>query len=94
MEAVEAAPDKSPSRFVIYVKVGTYIENVTATIINKWNAMIYGDGMTQTIVTGSKKLVDGTSKFATATFGKILVFSNAKNVIINRHMSLLRCLDI
>lgn len=54
MEAVEAAPDKSPSRFVIYVKVGTYIENVTATIINKWNAMIYGDGMTQTIVTAAR----------------------------------------
>lgn len=70
-EAVKDIPAKSPSRFVIYVKAGTYKENVILEK-KKWNVMIYGDGMTQTIVTGSKNFVDGTSTFATATFGKIL----------------------
>lgn len=70
-EAVEAVPDKSPSRFVIYVKEGTYEENVKLSK-NKWNVMIYGDGMTRTVVTGSKNFVDGTPTFATATFGKII----------------------
>ncbi|OWM68387.1 pectinesterase 3-like [Punica granatum] len=66
-EALEAVPDKSSSRSVIYVKAGTYEDNVILTK-NKWNVMIYGDGMTETIVTGSKNFVDGTSTLATATF--------------------------
>lgn len=67
-EAVARVPKKSPTRFVIRVKQGTYVENVVMDK-NKWNVMMIGDGKDKTIVTGSKNFVDGTPTFATATFG-------------------------
>ncbi|XP_030464038.2 pectinesterase 3-like [Syzygium oleosum] len=66
-EAVDAVPKKNVSRFVIYVKAGTYNETVVLEK-SKWNVMMYGDGKTKTIVTGSKNFVDGTPTFSTATF--------------------------
>lgn len=68
-DAVEAIPDQSENRFVIYVKKGIYKENVILKK-TKWNVMMYGDGKTQTIVTGNLNFVDGTPTSATATFGK------------------------
>lgn len=68
-EAVAAVPKKSPKRFVIYVKKGKYIENVVLDK-SKWNVMMYGDGKTETIVSGELNFVDGTPTFATATVGK------------------------
>ncbi|KAG6668989.1 pectinesterase 3-like [Carya illinoinensis] len=65
--AVDAVPKKSEERFVIYVKEGKYLENVILDK-NKWNVMMYGDGKTKTIVSGSLNFVDGTPTFATATF--------------------------
>ncbi|XP_051147666.1 pectinesterase 3-like [Andrographis paniculata] len=69
-EAVAKIPKKSKTRFVIYVKAGTYVENV---VLDKshWNVMIYGDGSTRTIVSGSKNFVDGTPTFSTATFAAV-----------------------
>lgn len=64
--AVAAVPKKSPKRFVIYVKKGTYKENVILDK-SKWNVMMYGDGKTVTVVSGSLNFVDGTPTFATAT---------------------------
>lgn len=64
--AVTAVPKKSPTRFVIYVKKGTYKENVILDK-SKWNVMMYGDGKTVTVVSGSLNFVDGTATFATAT---------------------------
>ncbi|KAL6010503.1 hypothetical protein ACLOJK_000936 [Asimina triloba] len=66
-EAVAQVPKKNQKRFVIYVKAGKYEENVVVDKA-KWNVMIYGDGMDQTIVTGSKNRVDGTPTFSTPTF--------------------------
>ncbi|KAK4789041.1 hypothetical protein SAY86_020360 [Trapa natans] len=65
--ALNAIPSKSPTRFVIYVKAGIYKENVILDK-TKWNVMIYGDGKTRTIVTGSKNYVDGTATSKTGTF--------------------------
>ncbi|GAV87322.1 Pectinesterase domain-containing protein/PMEI domain-containing protein [Cephalotus follicularis] len=65
--AVAAVPKKSASRVVIYVKAGTYVENVILDK-NTWNVMMYGDGMTETIVSGSLNFVDGTPTFSTSTF--------------------------
>lgn len=67
--AVTAVPKKSPTRFVIYVKKGTYEENVILDK-SKWNVMMYGDGKSVTVVSGSLNFVDGTATFATATVGK------------------------
>lgn len=66
-EAVAAIPKKSESRFIIYVKEGTYVENILLDK-HKWNVMIYGDGKFKTIISGSKNFVDGTPTFSTATF--------------------------
>ncbi|KDP40628.1 hypothetical protein JCGZ_24627 [Jatropha curcas] len=65
--AVGAIPKKSLSRFIIYVKEGTYVENILLDK-HKWNVMIYGDGKDKTIISGSKNFVDGTPTFSTATF--------------------------
>lgn len=66
--AVDAAPEKGKSRFVIYVKKGTYKENVIVGK-NKKNLMIVGDGQTATIITGSLNVVDGSTTYNSATLG-------------------------
>lgn len=68
-EAVQLVGKKNQSRFVIYVKEGKYVENVNLDK-HKWNVMIYGDGKTKTIISGSRNFVDGTATFDTATFSK------------------------
>ncbi|KAH7546993.1 hypothetical protein FEM48_Zijuj01G0259900 [Ziziphus jujuba var. spinosa] len=66
-EAVAAVPKKSPTRYVIHVKEGVYVENVELDK-SKWNVMLVGDGKDKTIISGGKNFVDGTPTFATATF--------------------------
>lgn len=67
-EAVAKIPNKSKTRFLIYVKSGTYVENVVMDK-TKWNVMMYGDGKANTIISGSKSNGTGTRTFLTATFG-------------------------
>ncbi|XP_059639444.1 pectinesterase 3-like [Cornus florida] len=66
-EAVAMIPEKSKTRFVIYVKAGKYVENVKVEK-SMWNVMIYGDGKGKTIISGSTNFMDGTATFHTATF--------------------------
>lgn len=68
-EAVAAAPEYSSTRYVIYIKAGTYRENVDVPK-TKTNVMFVGDGRTTTIITGSKNVVDGSTTFNSATVGK------------------------
>ncbi|XP_047965287.1 probable pectinesterase/pectinesterase inhibitor 46 [Salvia hispanica] len=65
--ALKMVPEKSKKRFVIYVKRGTYFENVR---IEKkmWNVMMIGDGKDATIVSGRLNHADGTPTFQSATF--------------------------
>ncbi|KAK1576876.1 hypothetical protein Q3G72_017145 [Acer saccharum] len=66
-EAVDKVPKKSDKRFVIYIKSGTYNENVILDK-SKWNVMMYGDGKTATIISGDKNFgVDKIPTFDTAT---------------------------
>ncbi|KAJ4837515.1 hypothetical protein Tsubulata_048862 [Turnera subulata] len=65
--ALKAVPDKSKKRIIIYVKRGTYLENVRVEK-SKWNVMMIGDGMNATIVSASLNVVDGTPTFSSATF--------------------------
>ncbi|KAA8523719.1 hypothetical protein F0562_010142 [Nyssa sinensis] len=69
-EAVASAPDKSKNRYVIYVKRGTYKENVEVGKKKK-NVMIVGDGMNLTIITGSLNVVDGSTTFRSATLAAV-----------------------
>ncbi|GFY81142.1 plant invertase/pectin methylesterase inhibitor superfamily [Actinidia rufa] len=64
-EAVSAASKRSGSgRYVIYVKAGTYKENVQ---IKSKNIMLVGDGIGKTIITGSKSVGGGSTTFNSAT---------------------------
>ncbi|WOL19816.1 hypothetical protein Cni_G28618 [Canna indica] len=67
MEAIDLVPQKSAEAFVIYVKEGVYEENVVVEK-NKWNVIMYGDGMYKSMVEGKLNFVDGTPTFSTATF--------------------------
>ncbi|AQK46543.1 Pectinesterase [Zea mays] len=66
-EAITAVPNTFEGRFVIYVKAGTYKEYVTVPK-NMANIFMYGDGPTQTVVTGDKSNAGGFATFASATF--------------------------
>ncbi|XP_050219983.1 pectinesterase 3-like [Mercurialis annua] len=66
-EAVESIPKRSESRFVLYVKEGLYLENVTIEK-DHWNVVIYGDGMNKTVVSASNNVVDGATTFFSGTF--------------------------
>ncbi|KAM1285414.1 hypothetical protein ACFX13_028902 [Malus domestica] len=71
-DALNAVPDKSKKRTVIYVKKGVYYGNVRVEK-SKWNVLVVGDGSNATIVTAKLNVVDGTPTFSTATvavFGK------------------------
>ncbi|KAK8965813.1 Pectinesterase 2 [Platanthera guangdongensis] len=66
--AVEAAPNNSATRFVIYIKAGGYFENVEVGK-NKINLMFVGDGIGQTVIKASRNVVDGWTTFRSATVG-------------------------
>ncbi|XP_028759987.1 pectinesterase/pectinesterase inhibitor PPE8B-like [Neltuma alba] len=66
-DAVEAAPDYSMKRFVIYVKRGVYKENVEIKK-KKWNIMMIGEGMDATLITGNRNFIDGWTTYRSATF--------------------------
>ncbi|KAJ0803296.1 putative pectinesterase [Helianthus annuus] len=66
-EAIAAAAKRSGSgRYVIYVKAGTYKENIEIGTKLK-NIMLLGDGIGKTIITGSKSVGGGSTTFNSAT---------------------------
>ncbi|XP_065048178.1 pectinesterase/pectinesterase inhibitor PPE8B-like [Musa acuminata AAA Group] len=65
--AVAAAPTEGARRYVIHVKKGVYKENVEVKK-KKWNLMLVGDGMGQTVISGSRSYVDGWTTYRSATF--------------------------
>lgn len=67
--AVAAAPEKSSKRYIIRIKAGVYRENVEVGK-KKTNIMFLGDGRSNTIITGSRNVVDGSTTFHSATVGK------------------------
>ncbi|KAK7405874.1 hypothetical protein VNO78_07485 [Psophocarpus tetragonolobus] len=70
VEAVASAPNKSKTRYIIYVKKGTYKENVEIGKKKK-NLMLLGDGMNSTVITGNLNYIDGTTTFRTATVAAV-----------------------
>ncbi|CAH8361028.1 unnamed protein product [Eruca vesicaria subsp. sativa] len=65
-EAVAAAPENSKTRYTIFVKRGTYLENVIIGI-NKTNLTILGEGSDLTTITGSLNHADGKGTYDSAT---------------------------
>ncbi|WOK97240.1 hypothetical protein Cni_G05948 [Canna indica] len=66
-DAVEAAPENSGRRIIIYIKAGRYNENIKVGR-KKTNLMFIGDGKGQTVITGSRSVYDDFTTFHTATF--------------------------
>ncbi|XP_061363136.1 pectinesterase 2-like [Gastrolobium bilobum] len=66
--AINAAPQSSSGRYVIYVKAGIYNEQVE---IKAKNIMLVGDGIGNTIITGSKSVGGGTTTISSATVGVV-----------------------
>ncbi|XP_057461989.1 probable pectinesterase/pectinesterase inhibitor 7 [Actinidia eriantha] len=72
-DAVAAAPvnaDGSNGYFLIYVMEGVYEEYV-AIAKNKKYVMMIGDGINQTIITGNRSFVDGSTTFNSSTFSVV-----------------------
>ncbi|KAK2360387.1 pectinesterase/pectinesterase inhibitor PPE8B [Trifolium repens] len=69
-EGVASAPDNGKTIYVIYVKKGTYKENIEIGK-KKTNVMLVGDGMDATIITGNLNFIDGTTTFKSATVAAV-----------------------
>ncbi|XP_059435496.1 pectinesterase-like [Corylus avellana] len=66
--ALDAYPNDIKGRYVIYVKAGVYEENVVVAK-NKTNVFMYGDGVTETIISGTN--LDDTTTYRRATLSAI-----------------------
>ncbi|KAH9603219.1 hypothetical protein KSS87_000327 [Heliosperma pusillum] len=66
-QAIDAAPNHSNRRYVIYVKKGVYNENVDMKK-KKTNIMLIGDGIGATIVSSNRNFMQGWTTFRSATF--------------------------
>ncbi|XP_019197344.1 PREDICTED: pectinesterase-like [Ipomoea nil] len=64
--ALFKAPDSSDTRFVIYIKAGSYYEYVDVEK-KKTMIMFVGDGMGKTRIKGNRNMKDGWPTFRTAT---------------------------
>ncbi|KAL0446637.1 UNVERIFIED_CONTAM: putative pectinesterase/pectinesterase inhibitor 24 [Sesamum latifolium] len=99
-EAVEAVPENCDRRFIIYVKKGVYHENVRIGR-DKWNVMMYGDGMERTIVSSNLSNGTGSSTSMSATFAAIgkgflardMGFQNTAGAINHQAVALLSASD-
>ncbi|KAI3741781.1 hypothetical protein L1987_59458 [Smallanthus sonchifolius] len=83
-EALNAAPNSSTTRFVIYIKAGAYFEYVEV-INKKKNLMFVGDGIGKTWIKGNRNVIDGWTTFRSATV--IVVGANfiAKGITIENY---------
>ncbi|WOG99082.1 hypothetical protein DCAR_0518430 [Daucus carota subsp. sativus] len=69
-DAVAAAPEGSSKRYVIRIKAGVYRENVDVPKKKK-NIMFLGDGRSNTIITASQNVQDGSTTFKSATVAAV-----------------------
>lgn len=83
-EAITVASKRSgTARYIIYIKTGTYNENVEVGSKLE-NIMFVGDGIGKTIITGSKSVGGGSTTFNSATVGKSISFELLM-IIHNEH---------
>ncbi|GMY16964.1 probable pectinesterase/pectinesterase inhibitor 7 isoform X1 [Fagus crenata] len=71
--AIASAPNNTNSSagyFLIYIRAGFYQEYVSIAK-NKNNLLMIGDGINQTIITGNRSVVDGSTTFNSATFAVV-----------------------
>ncbi|KAJ0091287.1 hypothetical protein Patl1_13706 [Pistacia atlantica] len=80
-EAVAAAPASSSTRYIIKIKEGVYREVVDVPK-SKTNLMFVGDGRTNTIITASNNVVDGSTTFNSATVAVVGTGFLARDITI------------
>lgn len=71
-DAINAAPNNSVASdgyFLVYITAGVYEEYVSIAS-NKQYLLLIGDGINQTIITGNRNVVDGSTTFDSATLGE------------------------
>lgn len=72
--AIAAAPNKTTvakGYFLIFVAAGIYNETVLIPKEKRY-VLLIGEGNNQTIITGNKNVVDGSTTFNSATVGELL----------------------
>ena len=67
--AIQAAPNNSHIPFAIYVKEGVYFESIYVGP-KKTNLIIFGDGMSKTVITFNKSNSTGYKTRDSATMGE------------------------
>ncbi|XP_073314506.1 pectinesterase-like [Primulina huaijiensis] len=65
-DALNAAPNRSTTRFVIYIKTGAYFEYIDLSS-SKTMIMLLGDGIGNTSIKGNRSVVDGWTTFRSST---------------------------
>lgn len=70
--ALSASPNSSNTRFVIYIKAGTYFEYIDVER-KKTMIMFVGDGIGKTTIKGNRNVVDGWTTFRSSTVGKFKI---------------------
>ncbi|XP_073148977.1 pectinesterase-like [Henckelia pumila] len=65
-DALNAAPNRSTTRFVIYIKTGAYFEYIDVGS-SKTMIMLLGDGIGKTLIKGNRSVVDGWTTFRSST---------------------------
>ncbi|EPS67066.1 pectinesterase [Genlisea aurea] len=65
-DAINASPNNSRTRFVIYIKAGAYYEYVQVPS-NKIMISFVGDGIGKTLIKGNRSVVDGWTTYQSAT---------------------------
>ncbi|ONK75096.1 uncharacterized protein A4U43_C03F13280 [Asparagus officinalis] len=93
--AVDAAPEKSKSRYVIEIKEGRYDEYVFVGK-KKVNLMFVGAGRGRTVISGNRSVADGLSTFQTATLvgHATAAFINYYSLQQNKLLRLMRNISV
>ncbi|GLJ09564.1 hypothetical protein SUGI_0111980 [Cryptomeria japonica] len=78
-EALNAAPNNSLGRYVIYIKKGVYQEYVEVPSY-KTNIMMVGEGISATVITGRRNVVDGWTTYHSATVAVVGVGFLARGI--------------
>lgn len=83
-DAINAAPNNSVASdgyFLVYITAGVYKEYVSIAS-NKQYLLLIGDGINQTIITGNRNVVDGSTTFDSATLAVVAEGFVAVNITI------------
>ncbi|XP_042008910.1 pectinesterase-like [Salvia splendens] len=99
-DAVQNAPRNSTKRYVIYVKRGSYYENVKVEA-DMWNVMVIGDGIQNTLIYSNLSHQGGAETWETPTFAvygegfiaRDIKFTNTAGAIGEQAVALLSAAD-